>query len=72
MISAGEKSGTLDEALADLAEFYEEEVSEEVKKSTQLLEPILMMVVGVGVGAMILAIIAPLYSVIGQLQQATQ
>jgi type IV pilus assembly protein PilC len=69
MISAGEKSGTLDESLADLAEFYEEEVSEAVKKSTQLLEPALMLLVGIGVGAMILAIIAPLYSVIGQLQQ---
>ena len=68
MISAGEKSGTLDESLGDLASFYEEEVSEAVKKSTQLLEPMLMLVVGIGVGAMILAIIAPLYSVIGQLQ----
>jgi type IV pilus assembly protein PilC len=68
MISAGEKSGTLDVALADLASFYEEEVSEAVKKSTQLLEPILMLAVGIGVGAMILAIIAPLYSVIGSLQ----
>jgi type IV pilus assembly protein PilC len=70
MLSAGEKSGTLDEALADLAEFYEEEVAEAVKKSTQLLEPMLMLGVGIGVGAMILAIIAPLYSVIGNLQQA--
>lgn len=69
MISAGEKSGTLDEALGDLASFYEDEVSEMVKKSTQLLEPILMLAVGIGVGAMILAIIAPLYSVVGQLQQ---
>jgi len=68
MIAAGEKSGTLDTALSDLAEFYEEEVSEAVKKTTQLLEPMLMLVVGVGVGGIILAIIAPLYSVVGNLQ----
>jgi type IV pilus assembly protein PilC len=72
MISAGEKSGTLDTSLKDLADFYEEEVSEAVKKSTQLIEPIVMLLVGIGVGAMILAIIAPLYSVIGNLQDMTQ
>ena len=69
MIAAGEKSGTLDVSLADLATFYEEEVKESVKKATQLLEPILMLLVGIGVGAMILSIIAPLYSVVGNLQQ---
>ncbi len=70
MITAGEKSGSLDIALSDLAEFYEQEVEESVKKSTQLLEPILMLGVGIGVGAMILAIIAPMYSVVGNLQEA--
>ena len=69
MIAAGEKSGTLDVSLADLATFYEEEVKESVKKATQLLEPTLMLLVGIGVGAMILSIIAPLYSVVGNLQQ---
>lgn len=69
MIAAGEKSGTVDTTLADLAEFYEGEVQEAVKKATQMLEPLLMLVVGVGVGAMIVSIIAPLYSVVGSLQQ---
>jgi len=70
MIAAGEKSGTLDTSLSDLAGFYEEEVEEAVKKATQLLEPMLMLVVGIGVGAIILMIIAPLYSVVGNLQGA--
>ena len=68
MIAAGETSGTLDRTLADLAEFYEEEVAVAVKNSTKLIEPALMIFVGVGVGAMILSIIAPLYSVVGNLQ----
>jgi type IV pilus assembly protein PilC len=68
MISAGEKSGTLDVALGDLANFYEEEVEEAVKKTTQLMEPLVMLIVGIGVGGMILSIIAPLYSVVGNLQ----
>lgn len=72
MINAGEKSGTLDTSLGDLAGFYEEEVEESVKKTTQMLEPIVMLIVGIGVGAMILMIIAPLYSVVGNLQQAAR
>jgi type IV pilus assembly protein PilC len=68
MIAGGEKSGTLDKTLSDLSAFYEGEVEESVKKSTQLLEPILMLAVGIGVGAMILSIIAPMYSVVGSLQ----
>lgn len=71
MISAGEKSGTLDTSLNDLAGFYEEEVEESVKKAVQLLEPLLMLLVGIGVGGIILAIIVPLYSVVGNLQEAS-
>lgn len=67
MIAGGEKSGTLDKTLSDLSAFYEGEVEEAVKKSTQLVEPILMLIVGIGVGAMILSIIAPMYSVVGSL-----
>lgn len=72
MIAAGEKSGTMDQTLGDLAGFYESEVEESVKNATQLLEPALMLLVGIGVGAMILSIIAPLYSVIGSLQTGGQ
>ncbi|HCS78423.1 TPA: hypothetical protein DIV55_01635 [Patescibacteria group bacterium] len=70
MIAAGERSGTLDATLADLASFYEEEVEEQLKNLTQILEPMLMLLVGIGVGAMILSIIAPIYSVVGSFQQA--
>lgn len=70
MISAGEKTATLDSTLADLASFYEEEVEEEVKSLTQIIEPVMMLLVGIGVGAMILMIIAPIYSVVGNFQQA--
>ncbi len=70
MVAAGEKTGTLDATLADLASFYEEEVEEEVKGLTQIIEPVLMLCVGVAVGAMILSIIAPIYSVVGNFQSA--
>ncbi len=70
MVTAGEKTGTLDSALADLASFYEEEVEEELKSLTQIIEPVLMLLVGISVGIMILSIIAPIYSVVGTFQQA--
>lgn len=68
MIATGEKAGTLDKTLGDLASFYEQEVEETVKKATTLLEPLLMLLVGVWVGAIILSIISPLYSIVGTLQ----
>ena len=72
MIAAGEKTAALDETLRDLASFYESEVEEEVKNLAQVIEPILMLLVGIAVGAMILSIIAPIYSVVGSFQQAAQ
>ncbi|MBI4058248.1 type II secretion system F family protein [Candidatus Gottesmanbacteria bacterium] len=72
MVAAGEKTGTLDETLSDLASFYEEEVEEELKNVTAVIEPVMMLLVGIAVCGLILSIIAPIYSVIGSLQQATQ
>jgi type II secretory pathway component PulF len=72
MVAAGEKSGTLDATLADLATFYEEEVEEELKNLTQIIEPVMMLLVGISVGAMILSIIGPIYSVVGSFQSAAQ
>lgn len=67
-IKAGEESGTLDEILMDLATFYEEEVETSLKKFVSLLEPALMLIIGVAVGAMVISIIGPIYSVVGNLQ----
>jgi len=70
MVTAGEKTGQLDATLGDLASFYEQEVEEELKNLTQILEPVLMLLVGIAVGVMILSVIAPIYSVVGNFQQA--
>lgn len=70
MISAGEKTASIDSMLSDLATFYEQEVEEELHGLTQIIEPMLMLLVGIGVGIMILSIIAPIYSVVGNFQNA--
>ena len=68
MIASGEKSGTLDSTLKDLGVFYEQEVESAVKKTTEIIEPLLMLVVGIGVGVMVLSVITPIYSVVSNLQ----
>lgn len=67
-IKAGEKSGTLEDVLDEIADFYEKEVEFSLKKMTSLIEPVLMLVIGVAVGAMVVIMIAPIYSIITGLQ----
>lgn len=66
IIEAGEKSGTLDKSLQEVSEYLDYEVSNRLKTITVLLEPIMLVLVGVAVGGMMLAIIAPIYGLIGQ------
>jgi len=67
MCSVGEKSGKLDSILADLALFYEEEVEGKLENFSSIIEPILMLLVGLGVGGMVLSIIGPIYQMMGKL-----
>ncbi len=68
-IKAGEESGSLEEVLEEMADFYEKEVDFSLKRFTALLEPVLMLFIGVVVGGMVIIMIAPIYSIIGGLQQ---
>lgn len=63
---AGEKSGSLDRSMQDASEYLDYQVSSSLKTLTALLEPIMLVVVGVLVGGMMLSIIAPIYGLIGQ------
>lgn len=67
MTAVGEKSGRLAEILEELALFYEEEVKAKLDNFSTLIEPILMLLVGLGVGLMILSIIGPIYQMMGSL-----
>lgn len=71
-IKAGEKTGNMEQVLEEMAEFYEKEVDFSLKRLTSLLEPVLMLVIGVAVGVMVIIMIAPIYSIIGGLQQTIQ
>ena len=52
-----------------MAEFYEREVDYNLKKLTSLLEPLLMLVIGIAVGAMVIIMITPIYSLVGGMNQ---
>ena len=66
LMEVGEKSGALEKSMQDISEYLDYQVSNSLKTFTALLEPIMLLVVGVLVGGMMMAIIAPIYSLIGQ------
>ncbi|WP_294064232.1 type II secretion system F family protein [Silanimonas sp.] len=61
MIAIGEEAGALDSMLFKVAEFYEQEVNNAVDSLTSLLEPIIMVVLGVMVGSMVIAMYLPIF-----------
>ena len=64
MISIGEQSGKIDEMLGKTAQVYEDELDEQIKAISTLIEPILMGVMAVVAGGMIGAILMPIYGLV--------
>lgn len=62
MVAVGEKSGTLDELLGQLAEFYEDEVDQTMRNLASIIEPVLIVLLGIAVGGLAVAIIMPMYA----------
>ncbi|MCD6177877.1 type II secretion system F family protein [bacterium] len=62
-VSAGEKTGRLEESLFFLAEFYEKEIDNAAKNLSQILEPILLIIIGTIVGFIAVSIIMPIYKI---------
>ncbi len=65
LVEAGEKSGTLEKSMADISHHLDYQVSNSLKSLTSVLEPVLLVLVGLSVGGMMMAIIAPIYGLIG-------
>lgn len=67
MVKIGEQTGKLDNSLMKASEYFEREVEDRVKVLTTLLEPIIMVLLAIGVGFLIIAIITPIYNLISNI-----
>lgn len=65
MISVGEQSGTLDNMLSKIADFYDDEVETAVKSLSSLVEPLLMVVLGGIIAVLVVAMYLPIFSMAG-------
>ena len=68
MIAVGEQTGGLDEMLTKIADFYDEEVDAAVEALLALMEPVMIVVLGVVVGGMIVAMYLPIFNMVGAVQ----
>jgi len=66
MLSVGERTGKIDVVLDKVTEFYGREVDKMLANLSSLMEPIIMVVMGVGVGIMVAAVIMPMYNMASQ------
>ncbi len=64
---AGEKTGTLDKSMQEASEYMDYEVEGSLKTVVTLIEPVMLILVGIAVGGMIMSIISPIYGMVGQL-----
>jgi type IV pilus assembly protein PilC len=66
MIRIGEESGALEKMLEKTATYYEKEVDEQVKSISTIIEPVLMIVLGVIAFIIVAAVLLPIYGLAGQ------
>jgi type IV pilus assembly protein PilC len=61
MVAVGESTGGLDAMLKKVAELYEEEVDDAVNNLTAMMEPMIMVVLGVVLGGLVIAMYLPIF-----------
>ena len=66
LMAISEKAGHIEQILKTLADFYESEIDASIKTLVSFLEPVLLLFIGLTVGAIALAIIIPIYQLTGQ------
>jgi type II secretory pathway component PulF len=67
MIKIGEESGQIDLVLGHVAKYYEQETDMAAKNLATLIEPVVMVIIGVAVGVLVFSILMPIYNIAGQI-----
>ncbi|HWR83237.1 MAG TPA: type II secretion system F family protein [Candidatus Deferrimicrobium sp.] len=67
MISVGEKTGGLDDMLSKIADFYDDEVDDAVAALTSVIEPTIIVFMGVVIGGILIAMYLPMFDIIGKI-----
>jgi type IV pilus assembly protein PilC len=67
MVKVGEETGSLGQILSTLARFYKREVDNAVDTLIGLIEPVMIVGLGVGVGFLLTAVLIPIYNIAGSL-----
>ena len=71
MISVGEETGSLDDMLAKVSEFYDREVDYTIDSFTTMIEPVLIVVMGVVIGFIVISLYLPLFSAISKMSESS-
>lgn len=66
LIEAGERTGSLDRSMQDISEYFDYQVTNTLNTLIALLEPVMLVLVGLVIGGMMVAIVAPIYGLIGK------
>jgi type IV pilus assembly protein PilC len=67
MVRIGEETGTISKVLTSVSRFYDQEVTNTTKNLTTLIEPLLIVILGIGVAILVIGVLLPIYNVAGQL-----
>jgi len=68
MIKVGEETGAISSILKTLANFYKREVDDSVDTLVGLIEPIMIVALGLGVGILLTSVLVPIYNIAGGIQ----
>lgn len=63
MVEVGEQTGQLDRILGNLSTYYEQEADTKIQQLSSLVEPVIIVIVGIGVGFLVYSVLVPLYTI---------
>jgi type IV pilus assembly protein PilC len=66
MVAVGEETGKMEDVLSKVSHVFEVESDQKVKSLTSAIEPLVMVLLGIGVGFLVIAVVLPIYNLTSQ------